>query len=102
VVWVAAFGFGLSMANVYPTLVLLGQRHLHLTAAITSLFMVGGSIGSMVVPLLIGQRFETVGPQVTIMILFVTLVLAGATVVAFLTATRRRGSGIPQRMKHSE
>jgi hypothetical protein len=53
---------------------------------------VGGSIGSMVVPLLIGQRFETVGPQVTIVVLFVTVVLAGATVVAFLAVTRRRGA----------
>jgi FHS family Na+ dependent glucose MFS transporter 1 len=92
VVWVAAFGFGLSMANVYPTLVLLGQRHLHLTAAITSLFMVGGSIGSMVVPLLIGQRFESVGPQVTMIVLLVTVLLAGVTVAAFLWATRRRGA----------
>lgn len=90
VVWVAAFGFGLSMANVYPTLVLLGQRHLHLTAAITSLFMVGGSLGSMVVPWLIGQRFETIGPQVTMIVLLVAVLLAGVTVVAFLTATRRR------------
>ncbi len=88
--WVAAFGFGLSMANVYPTLVLLGQRHLHLTAAITSLFMVGGSIGSMVIPWLIGQRFETIGPQVTMMVLLVAVLLAGVDVAAFLWVTRSR------------
>lgn len=90
VVWVAAFGFGLSMANVYPTLVLLGGRHLHLTSRVASMFMIGGSIGSMVTPWLIGQRFESTGPQVTITILFVTLVLAGGTVAAFLWATRAR------------
>ncbi|MFZ2360695.1 MAG: MFS transporter [Anaerolineae bacterium] len=90
VVWIAAFGFGLSMANVYPTLVLLGGRHLHLTGKITSMFMVGGSLGSMVTPWLIGQRFESTGPQVTIVVLFVTLLLAGATVAAFLVVTRRR------------
>lgn len=90
VVWVATFGFGLSMANVYPTLVLLGGRHLHLTGRIASMFMVGGSLGSMVTPWLIGQRFESTGPQVTIVVLFVTLALAGATVAAFLAVTRRR------------
>ena len=89
-VWVAAFGFGLSMANVYPTLVLLGQRHLHLTATITSLFMVGGSIGSMVIPWLIGQRFESIGPQVTMMVLLVAVLLAGVDVAAFLWVTRSR------------
>jgi MFS transporter, FHS family, Na+ dependent glucose transporter 1 len=89
-VWVAAFGFGLSMANVYPTLVLLGRRHLHLTGKITSMFMVGGSLGSMVVPWLIGQRFEVVGPQVTMAILLVTVVLAGGVVTAFLWASRAR------------
>ncbi len=90
VVWVAAFGFGLSMANVYPTLVLLGGRHLHLTGRIASMFMIGGSLGSMVTPWLIGQRFESTGPQVTMVVLFVTLALAGATVAAFLAATRRK------------
>lgn len=90
VIWVATFGFGLSMANVYPTLVLLGGRHLHLTASITSLFMVGGSLGGMIIPWLIGQRFETVGPQATMVILLIALLLAGGTVAAFLAVTRRR------------
>lgn len=89
-VWVAAFGFGLSMANVYPTLVLLGGRHLHLTASITSLFMIGGSLGGMIIPWLIGQRFETVGPQATMVILLIAVLLAGTTVAAFLAVTRRR------------
>lgn len=89
-VWVAAFGFGLSMANVYPTLVLLGGRHLHLTASITSLFMIGGSLGGMIIPWLIGQRFETVGPQSTMVILLIAVLLAGAAVVAFLAVTRTR------------
>jgi len=90
--WVAAFGFGLSMANVYPTLVLLGQRHLHMTAAITSLFMVGGSLGSMAIPWLIGQRFEATGPQVTMMVLLAAVILAGMDVAAFLWVTRgKRG-----------
>ena len=89
-VWVAAVGFGLSMANVYPTLVLLGGRHLHLTAGIASLFMVGGSLGGMIIPWLIGQRFEAVGPQTTMVILLIAVLLAGGTVAAFLAVTRRR------------
>ena len=86
----AAAGFGLSMANVYPTLVLLGGRYLHLTAGIASLFMVGGSLGGMIIPWLIGQRFEAVGPQTTMVILLIAVLLAGGTVAAFLAVTRRR------------
>jgi FHS family Na+ dependent glucose MFS transporter 1 len=89
-VWAAAFGFGISMANVYPTLVLLGGRHLQLTGAVTSWFMVGGSLGSMTVPWLIGQRFEVMGPQVTMAIILATIVLAAGVLGVFLTVSRRR------------
>lgn len=88
VVWVAAFGFGLAMANVYPTLVLLGGRHLQLTGAVTSWFMVGGSLGSMIVPWLIGQRFEVVGPQASMAIILATVVLAAVVLAVFLVMSR--------------
>ncbi len=96
VVWVAAFGFGLAMANVYPTLVLLGGRHLQLTGAVTSWFMVGGSLGSMIVPWLIGQRFEVVGPQVTMAIILATVVLAAVVLGVFLVMSRPRVIAQPE------
>ena len=88
VVWLAAFGMGFSMANVFPTLILLGGRHLPVTGNITSWYLVGGSLGSMLVPWLIGQRFESIGPQVTMRIILLTVVLAGLVLAAFLVAIR--------------
>lgn len=95
VVWAASFGVGLSLANVYPTLVLLGRNHLHLTGSITSMFLVGGSLGSMVLPWLIGQRFEVAGPQITMAIILATVALAGGVLEAFLVASRRRARTQP-------
>lgn len=83
-VWAAAVGFGLAMANVYPTLVLLGGRHLSMTGSISSLFMLAGSVGGMIIPWLIGQKFETTGPQVVVIIIFSAIILAALDLLAFL------------------
>jgi FHS family Na+ dependent glucose MFS transporter 1 len=88
VVWVAAFGVGLSMANVFPTLITMGERYLPVTGNITGWFLVGGSLGSMLVPWLIGQRFESTGPQVTLVILLATSTLAAGVLAIFLMVVR--------------
>lgn len=88
--WIASFGIGLSMANVFPTLMTLGDRYLPITGNVTGWFLVGGSLGSMTVPWLIGQRFESTGPQVTMMILLLTIVLAAVVLGVFLLAARGR------------
>ncbi|MER2599457.1 MAG: MFS transporter [Caldilineales bacterium] len=86
-VWTAAALYGLALANVYPTLILLSGRHLSMTASISSLFMFAGSIGGMVTPWLIGQRFESSGPQVAIVIILAALVLAALDLVLFLVVS---------------
>lgn len=86
--WIATFGFGLSCANAFPTLMILAERHLHITARVTSLFLVGGSLGGMTVPLLIGQRFEVVGPQAMVQILLVIVALTVGALGVFLFAIR--------------
>ena len=48
----------------------------------SSWFFVGASSGSMSLPWLIGQLFGRIGPQVTIVVVFVDLVLATAVFVA--------------------
>jgi hypothetical protein len=46
-----------------------------ITGTITSLFFVGGSTGGMVLPWLIGQLFEPVGPSITIVIIMMGVIL---------------------------
>ncbi|MGC9520555.1 MAG: MFS transporter [Anaerolineae bacterium] len=76
--WIGTLGAGLAMASVFPTTLSLAERHTTITGTITSFFFVGGSIGGMTIPWLIGQLFERVGPQVT------TSAMMGAAILAFL------------------
>jgi hypothetical protein len=54
--------FGLAIASAFPTLLTFAGRHMVITGAVTSWFFVGGGIGSMTLPWLIGQLFEQVSP----------------------------------------
>lgn len=90
VLWIAAAGYGLSMANVFPTLMTLAESVMPIAGRVTSVFLVGSSLGSMTIPWLMGQSFETRGPQsITILMLAGTLA-AAAVFGAFLLAARRR------------
>ena len=86
VVWLGALGLGLSMASVFPTALSLAERRIRITGQVTGWFLVAGGIGAMSVPWLIGQLFEPVGPQVTMIIIFVTLIAALISFAVLLMA----------------
>jgi len=80
---VGSIGLGLFMASVFPTIINLAEHRMTITGSITAWFLVGSSLGSMSVPWLIGQFFESVGPQTMMLILVVDL--AAALVVFAIT-----------------
>jgi fucose permease len=82
--WLGAFGVGISMASVFPTTLSLAERRMTITGRITGWFFVGASAGGMLLPWLIGQLFESIGPRVTMLILLVDLVLAVAVFAILL------------------
>ncbi len=74
----ASICIGLSMASIYPTAMTFAERRMKITGQVTSFLLVGGSVGGMLVPLLIGWLFESIGPRVmmvTILIDFVLIVM---------------------------
>jgi FHS family Na+ dependent glucose MFS transporter 1 len=75
-VWLGTIGLGLSMASVFPATLTLAERRMTITGRVTGWFFVGASLGGMTLPWLIGQLFESVGPQVTMLILFADLIIA--------------------------
>ena len=83
------FGVGFFMASVFPTVLSLAGNSLSLTGAVTGRFIVGASAGAMTVPLLIGQLFEPVGPQVVMYVVSGALLLAAATLTYLLLRTSR-------------
>ena len=89
-VWVATIAYGLSLAGLFPGSITLASEHLHMTGGITGLFLVGSSLGGMTVPWLIGQFFESVGPQVFPAFLFGAVAAGMILLVVILLLLRRR------------
>ncbi len=72
--WIGTIGLGLSMASIFPTLIMLAGERMQITGTITGWFLVGAGVGSMLLPWLIGQVFVITGPQAMTTVLLVTLV----------------------------
>lgn len=83
------FGLGLAMASIFPVTLSLAERILPITGQITGKFFVGGSIGAMILPWLVGQFIDTVGPQATMIIIGLDLLAAVAVFIALLFFARR-------------
>jgi FHS family Na+ dependent glucose MFS transporter 1 len=73
---IGAAGLGLSMASVFPTTISLAERRVTVTGRVTGWFVIGASLGSMFLPWLIGQLFDSAGPEVAMIIIMIDLVLA--------------------------
>jgi FHS family Na+ dependent glucose MFS transporter 1 len=87
--WVGAFGFGLFVASIFPTVITWAERRMNMSGQVTSLFLVGSSIGAIFFPWFIGQLFDRYGPWITmpsilvfvvvLMVVFVLLMANGGT-----------------------
>jgi len=75
-IWLGTLGFGFSMASMFPTCLNLAERLMTITGKITGRFLIGGSVGSMSLPWLIGQLFESIGPRVTMVAIMLDLMVA--------------------------
>lgn len=90
--WIGALGLGFSMASIFPTVISLAESRMTITGRVTSWFFVGASLGSMTLPWLIGQLFESISPRVTILAVGVNLLVASA-VFGWLNLHSRRRAG---------
>ena len=77
------------MASVYPTALTFAGRRMKITGQVTSFLLVGGSAGGMIVPFLIGQMFESIGPRVMMLTILVDMSLA-VVVYGFMVLGNRR------------
>lgn len=89
--WVGAMITGFSVASIFPTLLSFAERRMAITGQVTSSFFIGGSVGAMLFPLLIGQLFESWGPQIVMLTIGGGLLVAlGLTVLLMLYAPSER------------
>lgn len=82
--WVGTFGLGLSMASIFPTLIMLAGERMQITGAITGWFLVGSGAGSMLLPWLIGQIFAITGPRAMTTVLLVDIAATFFVLFLFL------------------
>jgi FHS family Na+ dependent glucose MFS transporter 1 len=80
----ASIGAGLSMASIYPMALSLAERRSRITGQVTGFLLLGGSVGGMIVPFLIGQMFDKTGPRVMMFIILFDLI--GALAVYLIIA----------------
>jgi FHS family Na+ dependent glucose MFS transporter 1 len=85
--WVGTIGLGISMASIFPTLIMLAGERMQITGTITGRFLVGSGAGSMLLPWLIGQVFVLTGPQAMTTVLLITLI--GFLIVLLLFIKQR-------------
>jgi len=92
--WIGACGAGFAMASIFPTMISFAQHHMTITGQVTSFFLAGSSLGSMTLPLLIGQLFDSVGPSVMVMFVAAALLIELALygLLLMLVARKREKS----------
>jgi fucose permease len=78
-VWAGTAVYGFFMGPIFPTAVVFASGAMRMSGKVTGLFLVGASAGGMLVPWLIGQLFEAVGPMAVIATIFCTLAVAALT-----------------------
>lgn len=82
--WAGAIGLGLFMASVFPTILVLSGERMRVTGTMTGWFLVGGGIGGMILPWVIGQAFVGIGAGAMPMLIFITVVLNLLSIAAFV------------------
>lgn len=81
-VMITSAGLGFALASIYPTTMTLSGQMMRITGRITGLFSIGNSAGAMLLPWIIGQLFESSGPQSMSLVLLVDMVVALGVLVA--------------------
>ena len=87
-IWVGTIGVGLFMASMFPTMVSFAERKLIVTGRVTSWYLVGGSLGGMTLPWVIGQLFESWGPRAMLYGVSISLILGFITFGVLVLVTK--------------
>jgi FHS family Na+ dependent glucose MFS transporter 1 len=88
ILWIGTIGFGMAVASMIPASINLAARRMPITGQVTALFLVGGSLGSMTLPWLVGQLFE---PRGRASLLYVTGAAVVAAVMVYAALRARAG-----------
>ena len=89
-IWSGTILLGVCLAPLFAAMMAFAEQKMHITAQVNSWFNIGHSIGFLVIPWLVGQFFESAGPQVMFLILMVTTLIGAALLLILITTSRHQ------------
>jgi fucose permease len=92
VIWLATIIMGISVATLFPVTMSFAGEVVTVTGQFTGLMFVGASLGGMLLPWLIGQFFEPIGPQAAMWIMLVDMVICVGVFILLNLSARRAAS----------
>ncbi|MCI0397338.1 MAG: MFS transporter [Chloroflexi bacterium] len=90
VLWAGTVVTGMAMAAIFPTMLAVAERRIPITGRVTSWFFMAVSVGAMIVPWIIGQLFDRIGPQAAPLTLLADLTLAAIVFATLIVYAKRR------------
>ncbi|MBN2113751.1 MAG: MFS transporter [Acidimicrobiia bacterium] len=94
--WVGTIVLGMSIASMIPSSINYAGERMPITGQITALFLVGGSLGSTILPLIVGRLYgdaPNTRPEMMVYVTAIAVVAAVALFAALALATRRSPAG---------
>lgn len=76
------------MSSVFPTSIALAEYYIDLTAPVTSVMIVSAALGELILPLVVGQVFERLGPVSFLAIAFCACFMALMIFILLRSAER--------------
>ncbi len=86
-VWILAAALGFCMAPIWPSGFTLAGQSVRLTSRVSGIILLGDSLGFMVLPWLVGQVLQGIGPQTMTTLVFISLL---GNLAAFVAVMRLR------------
>lgn len=94
--WIGTIGFGMAIASMIPASFNFAAERMPITSQVSSAFLVGGSVGGMVLPWLVGQLFDSQGRLWAVYVTGLAMVAAALLFGGMLASGRRpRPEGEP-------
>ena len=95
--WLSSALFGLFMASIFPTVLTLAESFIPISGKVATIFVVGASLGELVLPAVVGHMFVNVGAisfawaillfSVVSIIMYVLVLKAGSDVALSVKAS---------------
>jgi fucose permease len=93
--WFGTIAFGVAVATMIPSSFNLAERRMPISSQVSSTFLIGGSLGTMTLPWIVGQLWVPVGPP-SVMYVTAAAILAAWLMLALILRQRRpRAVGEP-------